>query len=99
MYKPVSKSVVLITTSPSKSLPVISVWVIRLPHFVKTIAKFKPTIQMEISSAENRKLIFDLFLPLGYQINTLVDFKLKPLTQQEAVNFEDGDFYFVSSGN
>ncbi|MBP9186382.1 MAG: hypothetical protein KBG11_04755 [Bacteroidia bacterium] len=99
MYKPVSKSVVLITTSASKSLPVISVWVIRLPHFVKTIAKFKPTIQMEISSAENRKLIFDLFLPLGYQINTLVDFKLKPLTQQEAVNFEDGDFYFVSSGN
>ena len=99
MYKPVSKSVVLITTSPSKSLPVISVWVIRLPHFVKTIAKFKPTIQMEISSAENRKLIFDSFLPLGYQINALVDFALKPINPTDALNYEDGDFYFVSSGN
>ena len=67
-----------------------------MPHFIKTIAKFKPTIQMEISSAENRKLIFDLFLPLGYQINTLVDFKLSPLSTEKAMKYEDGDFYFLA---
>ena len=70
-----------------------------MPHFLKTLAKFKPTIQMEISSAENRNIIFDLFLPLGYQINALVDFALKPINPTDALNYEDGDFYFVSSGN
>lgn len=70
-----------------------------MPHFIKTIAKYKPTIQMEISSAENRKLIFDLFLPLGYQINALVDFALTPINRNEALNYEGGDFYFVASGN
>jgi hypothetical protein len=70
-----------------------------MPHFIKTITKFKPTIQMEISSAENRKLIFDLFLPLGYQINALVDFALKPIDPKEALNYEGGDFYFVAPNN
>jgi hypothetical protein len=66
-----------------------------MPHFIKTIAKFKPTIQMEISSPENRATIFDLFLPLGYKIMQLQQVKLSELTRANALNYEQGDFYFV----
>ncbi len=66
-----------------------------MPHFIKTIAKFKPTIQMEISSPENRATIFDLFLPLGYKIMQLQQGKLSELTRANALNYEQGDFYFV----
>jgi hypothetical protein len=33
---------------------------------------------------------------LGYQINALVDFALKPINPTEALHYEVGDFYFVA---
>ena len=66
-----------------------------MPHFMKTITKFKPTIQMEISSVENRKQIFDLFCPVGYRICKLSQGELVSLTTTEALTYEGGDFYFV----
>lgn len=66
-----------------------------MPHFVRTIAKFKPTIQMEISSVENRQQIFDLFTPIGYEIYKLGEGALIKLTTPEALHYEGGDFYFV----
>jgi FkbM family methyltransferase len=67
-----------------------------MPHFMKTIGRFKPLIQMEISSKENREQIFDLFLPLGYKVCRLLNGRLAALDKDEAMNYEAGDFYFVA---
>jgi FkbM family methyltransferase len=67
-----------------------------MPHFMKTISKFKPLIQMEISSPENRKQIFDLFLPLGYSVCGLQNSTLQKMDITEAMKYEAGDFYFSS---
>lgn len=66
-----------------------------MPHFVKTIEKFKPIIQMEISTEENRQQIFSLFTPMGYKIYGLVDGSLQPLSNSAAMTYESGDFYFM----
>ncbi|MBW7845903.1 MAG: FkbM family methyltransferase [Bacteroidia bacterium] len=66
-----------------------------MPHFIKTISKFKPIIQMEISTVDNRKIIFDLFTPLSYRICKLNSNALTPLSIDEALQYEGGDFYFV----
>ena len=65
------------------------------PQFIKTLTKFKPTIQVEISTVENRKQLFDLLLPLGYKIAKLRNNHLTELTPELALNDEVGDFYFV----
>lgn len=67
-----------------------------MPHFMKTIERFRPTIQMEISSTENRVAIFNLFLPIGYKICRLDSGALKDMSREEALNYEEGDFYFVN---
>lgn len=66
-----------------------------MPHFMKTIGRFKPTIQMEISSAEHRKQIFDLFTPLGYRISRLQGNALQPMAEAEALHYGDSDLYFT----
>lgn len=66
-----------------------------MPHFIKTIEKFKPIIQMEISTAENRKIIFNLFEPLGYKTYGLQDGALNLLSRTQAMTYESGDFYFM----
>lgn len=65
-----------------------------MPHFIKTISRFKPVIQMEISSAENRQAIFELFIPIGYTIYRLGEAGLEAMGSTEALNYEGGDFYF-----
>lgn len=65
-----------------------------MPHFIKTISKFKPCIQMEISTAQNRNIIFDLFLPLGYHIHGLINNQLTKISREQAMVYEQGDFYF-----
>ncbi len=67
-----------------------------MPHFMKTIGKFKPLIQMEISSEENRKQIFDLFIPVGYAICKLNNSELQKMSVEEAMKYESGDFYFTA---
>jgi FkbM family methyltransferase len=66
-----------------------------MPHFMKTIGKFKPLIQMEISTLENRRQMFDLFLPLGYSVYKLQYDSLQKMCEEEALNYESGDFYFA----
>ena len=66
-----------------------------IPHFLKTLAQFKPLIQMEISSEENRKQIFDLFIPLGYSVCKLHQYALQKMNINDAINYDGGDFYFT----
>lgn len=63
------------------------------PHLLQTIKKFKPAIQIEISSVENRKQIFELLQPLGYKIFTLSNSKLNELKAEDALHYNQGDFY------
>lgn len=65
------------------------------PHFMKTITHFKPVIQVEISSVENRKILFDLLLPLGYRIARIRNHNLKIFASDVALTDEEGDFYFL----
>ncbi len=65
-----------------------------MPHFVKTLSKFKPQIQMEISSEENRKQIFDILFPLGYSAFKLQNHSLQKMNLDEAIKYNAGDFYF-----
>lgn len=67
-----------------------------MPHFLKTIERFKPVIQMEISTEENREQIFKLFAPLGYKIYGLKNNALVELSKEAALKYETGDFYFKS---
>jgi FkbM family methyltransferase len=66
-----------------------------MPHFMKTIGRFRPVIQMEISSVPNREQIFSLFTPLGYRICRLQDHTLRTMSEQQALQYEGGDFYFT----
>jgi len=65
-----------------------------MPHFMNTIGKFKPLIQMEISTEENRKQIFELFTSIGYKIYKLYKNYLQEMSNGEALKYESGDFYF-----
>ncbi len=65
------------------------------PHFLKTLSKFKPVIQVEISTEENRKILFDLLLPLGYKIAKLRNNILTPFDAETALKDDNGDFYFI----
>lgn len=66
-----------------------------MPHFTNLIARFKPLIQIEISSVSNRDNIMQLFEPFGYQPYKLEAKKLIKMTAAEAINYQNGDFYFM----
>jgi FkbM family methyltransferase len=68
-----------------------------MPYFIQTIRKFRPLIQMEIGTAENRKNIIDLLTPLGYAVFKLHNDRLQELTMEEALQYEGGDFYLKVS--
>lgn len=65
-----------------------------LPHFIKTLGKFKPLIQMEISTEENRRQIFELLFPLGYSAYRLSNHSLEKMSTENALHYDSGDFYF-----
>lgn len=65
-----------------------------MPHFTNLIAKFKPIIQIEISSKRNREDIMQLFAPFGYQPYKLSAGSLVKMTNADAIAYEQGDFYF-----
>lgn len=64
------------------------------PDFIKTIERFNPLVQIEISSRENRNYMFKLFSNLGYEIFKLDKTELVKLDEKEAVHYDQGDFYF-----
>jgi len=65
-----------------------------MPHFMGIIGKFKPLIQIEISSEDHRKTIMDLFAPVGYKPYRLNNNKLELLQPDAALKYDGGDFYF-----
>jgi FkbM family methyltransferase len=67
------------------------------PHFMKTLERFKPLIQIEISTRENREKILHLLSPLGYVPQKLSGGNLVTLSTQEALDYEKGDFYFKAN--
>jgi FkbM family methyltransferase len=62
------------------------------PYFMKTIGRFRPLIQMEISSEENRRLLFQLLE--GYAVYGLRNGSLSEMSREEALQYNEGDFYF-----
>lgn len=66
------------------------------PHFLKTLERFKPLIQIEISSAENRQLIYNSLKTLGYKAYGLNEGKLELLSSEKMLTYNKGDFYFKS---
>lgn len=69
-----------------------------MPHFIRIIERFKPLIQIEISSEEHRRTIIDLFAPAGYQPYRLHKGRLDLLQRDAALAYNDGDFYFKAAG-
>ena len=65
-----------------------------MPHFTNLIEKFKPLIQIEISSPSNRESIIYLLNKFGYKPFKLVGDTLIPMPDVEAYFYETGDFYF-----
>ena len=63
------------------------------PNLIQTLERFKPVIQIEISTEVNRKAIFELLQPLGYHIFHLKNDQLIGLDTEQAIRFTDGDFY------
>jgi hypothetical protein len=64
------------------------------PHLINTIKKFNPLIQIEISTAENRKIIYELLEPLNYQAFGLKNNKLFKLSKEECLTYTLSDLYF-----
>jgi len=67
------------------------------PHLVKTLEKFKPLIQIEISAPENREAIYQLLSGMGYSAFGLQNNGLSPLGYEQYLNYEGGDYYFKSN--
>lgn len=66
------------------------------PQMMQTLSRFKPTVQIEINTAENRRFIIDLLKPLGYQPHGLENGKLTPLKASLETSWEKGDYYFIA---
>lgn len=64
------------------------------PHMIKTLSKFKPLIQIEITGIKNRSEIIALLKPIGYRPYGLIHDKLELLEDEKALHYNGGDFYF-----
>ncbi len=64
------------------------------PQMKETIQKFKPLIQIEISEEENRRKMLDLFTSWNYSPYRLKDEQLVKISLNEALSYNEGDFYF-----
>lgn len=71
--------------------------VILFPQMMATLSRCKPIIQIEISTAENRKALLNLLEPIGYSAYKLSSNKLEALSYAQAIEHESGDFYFKVS--
>jgi len=66
-----------------------------IPHFENIIKKFRPVLQIEICSDENRKLIFRMLEGLGYKAFYFGNEKLNPVEVNSVSQIEKCDFYFI----
>jgi FkbM family methyltransferase len=69
-----------------------------IPEFVETIKKFKPTIQIEISSEENREMIFSILKRIQYRVFYYMDSNLIELMGAGDSLKKSGDLYFLQPG-
>ena len=70
-----------------------------IPEFSDIIKKFKPTLQIEICSKQNREIIIDLLKPLNYKVFYYLNNKLFELKKKED-NIENScDLYFFQTQN
>jgi FkbM family methyltransferase len=65
------------------------------PHFTETLRRFRPIVQVEINTPQNRRLLFDLMAGLDYRLCRLEAERLVDLTPEAALTWEGHDFYFV----
>jgi FkbM family methyltransferase len=70
---------------------------ILFPQMLHTISRFKPLIQIEMNTPENRKFICDLLEPLGYKAHVLENETLVELGSAQLYSWEKGDYYFKVS--
>lgn len=68
--------------------------VILFPQMLRTLERCKPLIQIEISSEENRNKLMTLLQPLSYKVYKLQQNALVEMNTNEALQYENGDFYF-----
>jgi FkbM family methyltransferase len=66
-----------------------------IPYFENIIRKFKPILQIEVCSEENRKIIFSILENLEYQAFYYNTNKLIPVDITSASQIEKCDFYFI----
>ncbi|OYU97329.1 MAG: hypothetical protein CFE21_03280 [Bacteroidetes bacterium B1(2017)] len=71
--------------------------VILFPQMIETLKRCKPIIQIEISTEENRASLLSLLSPIGYKPYRLLNEQLVELSANEALVYEQGDFYFKAS--
>ncbi len=64
------------------------------PFLLNTLKKFTPLIQIEISTAENRKVIYELLNAIGYHVYGLKNNQLIELSEKECLGYTLGDLYF-----
>lgn len=65
-------------------------------NFIKTLSKHKPIVQSELSGAENRKNVINLFTGLGYKTMLLKNGMLELATEKDQLHVNQ-DFYFIPS--
>jgi FkbM family methyltransferase len=68
--------------------------VILFPEMLATLKRCKPTIQIEISTQENRAKMIDILAPIGYKAFRLNQNQLLAMENADAIEYEGGDFYF-----
>jgi len=65
-----------------------------IPSLDKTIQKFHPVLQIELSGDENRRFVVDYLLKLSYEIYILNNHFLKPIQKNDIFSVNQ-DFYFI----
>ena len=66
-----------------------------LPHFKEILLQFKPILQIEIVPIKNKKILFQFFQELGYQLLVLQDDKLIKIDTQQAITEKHINYYFI----
>ena len=65
------------------------------PHFLETLHRHRPVVQVEISTAEKRRRMAELLAPLGYRVCALQGGRLASLSPAEMMALDGRDFYFL----
>ncbi|MGJ8652009.1 MAG: FkbM family methyltransferase [Opitutaceae bacterium] len=70
-----------------------------LPHLMNLLEKFKPTLEIEVDSRENKVVVIEMMASLGYQGYYLIDSQLKLFDFKEPESTTVIELYFVHESN